>query len=171
MQHIYVEVRSKADAPSVDLARHLYTRLAPEPTLIITDRPLALHSALRKQWQKLVRQVMVERARTINAIKIREFSHLQLTMQRMRFAARPPSEDIMFNVYLIQPDDIEKAPTDFCRTIYTLSTLTPGQLDLLTEKIIPHGLLVLYSAPSSAEDGELLDISHQDQIVQVQSMG
>lgn len=155
MQHIYVEVRGQTDTPSVDLARHLYTRVASRPILIITDRPLALHGALRKQWQKIVRQVVVERARTINTTKIRELSLLQLTMQRMRFAARPPAEDIAFDVYLIQPSDVEKVPADFCRTAYALSTLTPAELDLLSEKIIPHGLLVICGTPTGPEDASV----------------
>jgi hypothetical protein len=61
-----------ANPGTKDIARHLYTRMYYGKVVIVTDRPMSVIGALRKQWLKLARKAQKERAGTLNPTRIKE---------------------------------------------------------------------------------------------------
>lgn len=70
MNDLYVELRDTTSATSWDIARHLFARQLNGNVAVVADNPVALLSAVKKQWARLERQVQRERASTLDATRI-----------------------------------------------------------------------------------------------------
>lgn len=130
-----------ANPSAKDLARHLYTRMSCGKVVIVTDKPVILLSALRKQWLKLARKVQKERASTLNATKIFELTNITARMHGLVFTTRWSPEDYVADVYIATLDQVLSWTPD-CRTMYLASKVTTEQAHLATAWM-PKGSLVV----------------------------
>src|SRR5215213_5231714 len=73
---------------SKDLARHMLTRYKSGKIAVVTDRPVVLMSATRKQWVKIIRRTARERSSTLNPRKQEISSELE-RLQSVAFTATP----------------------------------------------------------------------------------
>jgi hypothetical protein len=144
MHGLYIEKRSLngKTALSWDLAHHMYVR-SHGKVAIITDKPVALLAATKKQWFKLIRHVQRERASTLNATRIVELSNQAAYMQSMRFTAKPPEDLLDADVVFATADDFVRVPP-VCFTVYVTYSFEREQLHMLTSWMPKNGVVVIY---------------------------
>lgn len=123
------------------LARHLYTRTRCGRVVIITDNPISLHSALRRQWLKLSRKVFKEQASTLNAQRIQELSNVVCFMQNLIFSTDWPPDDNA-GVYIISPYQVLRYAPD-CRTMYVTCKMELEDIHKATAWMDRKSLVVL----------------------------
>jgi hypothetical protein len=127
---------------SHDLARHMLTQVERGKVAIVTDRPVVLMSAVRKQWMKIVRQFERERSSTLAKRK----EELVLDLERLRsvtFTATSPLEDPQANISFGTTEDFLQAPPT-CRTLYIVCTVEKHEQHMLASWMPPRGLVVVY---------------------------
>lgn len=130
-----------ANPSTKDLARHLYTRMSCGKVVIVTDKPLPLLSALRKQWLRLARKVQTERAKTLNVTRIYELSHAVSRMHNLRFTVQYPPDEYPSDVYIATLDQLLRWAPE-CRTMYVTCDVPREQLHLITFWMPTGGLVV-----------------------------
>lgn len=150
----YFELRKSGrseNSISADVMRHLHTRQHLGRAVVITDDPIPVLSAARKQWLKLSRSLQKQRSSTLNADKILKYTHAVTRMQRMHFTAKTPLERPEADIYFLSPDNITTLPID-CWTVYFLSC-TQTQKILPTLRQLPEGSLIVdYCSPINWEN-------------------
>ena len=145
MYALYVERRSinGKDTLSWDLAHHMYARLSHDKIIVVTDKPVELASATRRQWLKLMRKAARQRSETLNAARIAELTNRIGLMQMLRFSAKRPVDDISANVTFATADDfIGVAPV--CGTAYVTTDIERAKLYILTSWMPENGVVVMY---------------------------
>jgi hypothetical protein len=91
---LYHEERIVGSNPlSQDLAMHLYARVMCGKVAIVSEKPTALLSALRKQWVRIEQKVRHERSSTLNPTRLLELSHEISRIQTLKFTAKPPIDE------------------------------------------------------------------------------
>lgn len=145
MYALYTEQRSinGKNLLSWDLAHHLYLRSARDKVIVATDRPVELLSATRKQWFRLMRQVMRQRSSTLNAIRSIELSNQISYMQGLRFSAKQPKDYLEADVTFATVDDLIKV-TPICRTAYITYEVGKEKQHMLTSWMPPGGVVIMY---------------------------
>ena len=146
MESLYIERRSLAYGMTIssDIAHHLYTRQFEGTVLVIADAPFALLSAVRKQWHKVLRQVLRERSATLNTARIHGLNFQIAHMQQLRFALVNPHKPLpAVDVYFASPELLH-AFSAKCHTMYLAARVDDDGLSLLSERVVHHGLLVMY---------------------------
>ena len=144
MHGLYIEKRAmNGRALSWDLAHHMYIRAVQGKVAVVTDKPVELLAATRKQWLKLVRQVQRERSSTLNAIRIAEFTHQIAYMQNLHFTAKPPTDLLEADVTFAIANDFVKIPP-VCRTLYVTYPFATEKLHLLTSWMPRNSVVVIY---------------------------
>lgn len=146
MANCYFELRKKptnGNGLSTDTMRHLHTRQHLGKAVIISDRPVSMLGAARKQWLKLSRHVQNQRAATLDADKILKYTHVVTHMQHMRFTAKSPLEDPDADAFFISPEAIDALP-GHCLTVYVAGKMTDEQAEQLTSLVTPNALIVDY---------------------------
>jgi hypothetical protein len=128
---------------SLDLAHHMYARSLCGKMIVVTNKPKELLSATRKQWIRLSRQVMNERASTLNETRALELTHMLSRMQDMRFAAEVPDDLLEADVTFATIDDFVQVPP-ICPTVYVTCAVEREQLHLLTSWLPEQALVILY---------------------------
>lgn len=129
-------------ALSVDLARQILSHFNDGKIAIVTDKPLPLLSATRKQWQKIIRQAERKRSSVLNPRKFEiegELAHLR----RMTFTAKSPTDDPQGEVSFATTEQFLQAPP-ICQTLYITCGIERHELYMLTAWMPPHGLVVFY---------------------------
>ncbi|HKU18236.1 MAG TPA: hypothetical protein VJP80_03090 [Candidatus Saccharimonadales bacterium] len=128
MGQCYLELRKSrvrgTDSIVADIMRHLHTRQHLGKVVIISDQPVAILSAARKQWLKLSRIIQKQRAQTLNADKILKYTYTITHMQHMQFSATPPNERPEADVYFVTPEQTDTMPTN-CLSVYLMAP--PGE--------------------------------------------
>jgi hypothetical protein len=167
----YIEIRKTAargtDSVAADMMRHLHTRQHLGKAAVITDQPLAMLAAARKQWLKLSRAIQKQRAQTLNADKILKYTHTITHMQHLHFTAKGPLEAPDADVYFLEPTaaSLTVMPIQ-CWTIYLLSEPSlPTATDMLIQ-LPTEALLVDYrhTLPWQAELGLQPKEALEDQV-------
>ncbi len=157
MHALYTEQRpiNGKNLLSWDLAHHMYSRSVRDKVIVVTDKPVELLSATRKQWLKLMRQAMRQRASTLNTVRSIELTKQIAYMQRLKFSARKPKDYIEADVTFATADDLIKvAPV--CRTAYITCDIDKEKLHMVTSWMPEGGVVVLYTHLS------LVPITKQD---------
>lgn len=137
------EHRFTTNSGARDIANHLYGRMHYGKTVVIADRPQAFIGVLRKQWLKLARQKMIERARTLNAAKISELEGGVRYMLGLRFTRSYPPDEYPGDVYVVGVEEALLWPPE-CSTMYITAGIERHQLYLLTSWMRQHSLVVIY---------------------------
>lgn len=144
----YFELRKQSargtDSLAADIMRHLHARQHLGKAIIVSDQPIALLAASRKQWLKLARLLQKQRASTLNADKILKYTHTIAHMQHMRFTARAPLQFPEADVYFLKPEEMgELSPR--CYSTYITVTLQSDDCKMLCEQLPTQALVVDYA--------------------------
>jgi len=131
-----------ANPGTKDLAKHLYARMYYGKVVVVANRPLTVLSQLRKQWLKLARKVQKERASTLNAVRIREFSDILTHMHNLQFTFHYPPDEYPASVYIVTPEEILRWPPE-CRTMYVTCDVSAENLHMMTAWMPPISLVVM----------------------------
>jgi hypothetical protein len=132
----------KSKPLSKDLARHILTRYRTGKIAVVTDRPISLMSAARKQWMKIIRQTARERSSTLNPRKIEIGEELE-RLQHVTFTATPPIYDPQADICFATIEQfLQAAPV--CRTLYITCGAEKHELYMLASWMPPRGLVVIY---------------------------
>lgn len=144
----YYEVRtSRMFGPSTpiasDVARHLQSRQYLGTTIVVCETPLSQLSATRKQWLRLARTLLKQRASTLNAEEILRYTHSIMHMQHLQFIAEAPTKRAAAHIYFVTPNQLQYVPSD-CTTIYITTPPTASQLDSWLTMLPANALVVDY---------------------------
>jgi hypothetical protein len=145
MYVLYTEQRSISgkDTLSWDLAHHMYLRSVHEKVIVVTDKPVRLLSATRKQWLKLMRKAMRQRSETLNTIRSVELTNQISYMQNLSFSAKCPVGDLIADVTFATAEDfVGVAPV--CSTAYVTTRIEKARLHVLTSWMPENGVVVMY---------------------------
>lgn len=126
---------------AADLTRHLHTRQYLGRTVVICEQPIAMLSAIRKQWLRLSRSIQYQRSATLNVDKLLKYTHTITRMQRMQFTTKSPSDLLDADVYCLRPDDVQYLP-DECYTLYITVKIKRKQAEHIAHQL-PEGALVI----------------------------
>lgn len=128
-----------------DLAWHLYTPQIETEVLIVAKRPFELLREVRKEWMKITRIVQRQRAKSLDAARIAEFSKQIGYMQTLVFTTKLTREaPIDARVFFIEPSQINESIPQY-DTAYVTCVLHEAQRAILEARIIKDGMLILYS--------------------------
>lgn len=142
MRSLYFEERCLAGgAVSREIAYHLYARQLQGKVAVVTDTPVPILAAVRKQWIKLMRRAQRERSSTLNAIYLVEIGKQIARMQSMQFVAKTQLEAPDGDVFFVSPDQLLDMPP-ICHTLYVVSEIDDETLASLTTTM-PRGALVV----------------------------
>lgn len=146
MHGLYVEKRSLNGHGSLswDLAHHMYARSLRGKIAVVTDKPVELLSATRKQWLKILRRAQREQASTLNATRILELVRQISYMHGLEFAARAPDDLLVADVMFATAEDFVKIPP-ICPTVYVTYPFEKEKLHMLTSWLPKNSVVVVYS--------------------------
>lgn len=163
MHGLYREQRTVGSEPiSLDLARHLYTRMMCGKVAAVADKPTTLLAAVRKQWLKIERKLRRERSSTLDATRILELSHEIARMQSMTFTAKPPIDEPQADVLFATIDDFLRWPPQ-CKTMYVTCAVELEKVHMVTSWMVRHGLVVVYNnSHGQAKTQEASESATQD---------
>lgn len=125
------------------LADELVLRMHYGKIVIVVDNPTRYIVPLRKRWLRLARRVRVERASTLDPVKIAQLEYKEGYMRSMRFTAKYPPDEYPGNVYVVSLDKALLWPPE-CSTMFIVSDLELHEKYLLTAWMSSYSLVVLY---------------------------
>jgi hypothetical protein len=117
MHQLSVLCRSPRGSLSRDMAEGMLERGLYGKIAVVTDKPVILLSATKKQWLKLTRRVQRERSSILNAIKASELTQQITWMQSIRFSAKTPDDLLEAHVTFATAEEFVRVPPA-CRTLY-----------------------------------------------------
>lgn len=143
----YIELRKIAargtDSIAADIMRHLHTRQHLGKAAVITNQPLPILAASRKQWLKLSRALQKQRASTLHADKILKYTHSIAHMQHMRFTSKSALEAPNADVYFMTPDQLYIMPVN-CWSVYVLHEPPIKEAQAMMYQLPAEALVVDY---------------------------
>lgn len=140
-----VERRSIDGRPlALCLAYSLMERAAKGKVVVATDRPAATLAATRKQWLRLERKIWVERASTLNAVRILELTDRLSSMRSVTFSSKLPSDlFLLADVTFATADELALAAPE-CKTLYVTYDFPKEKLHLMTSWMPRGGVVIVY---------------------------
>src|SRR5689334_14469482 len=134
----YLELRTSSargtDSLAADIMRHLHSRKTLGKAAVISDQPLVILSAARKQWLKLARTIQKQRSSTLNADKILKYTNTISRMQHMQFTDKSPLEKPDADVYFLKPEPGVLLPLQ-CWSLYVVTPTDPNVTGELVEQL------------------------------------
>lgn len=143
MHNLSVLHCSPASSLAHDLAERIYERGMQGQVAVVTDKPIVLLAATRKQWLKLMRRAQRDRSSTLNASKIAQLSQQIAWMQSLRFTATAPDDLLEADVTFATAEDFVRMPP-ICQTVYVTYEFDKAKLHMLTSWMPTGGLVVIY---------------------------
>lgn len=119
------------------LARQIQGRVA-----VVTDRPIPLMSATRKQWLKIIRHVERERSSTLSARRF-ELTDELAYLKNVTFTAERPIADPQASICFATVEDFLQAPP-ICNTLYITCQIERHEQYMLASWMPPRSLVVVY---------------------------
>jgi hypothetical protein len=126
---------------SVDIASHFSRRYG--QAIVVTDRPVNMMAAVKKQWIRLEHKLKIERARSLDHERIRTLCEQLEYMQGVKFSAKPPEDMLCADITFATADDFV-ATSSLCQTVYVTYEFMPVKLHMLTSWMPREGLIVIY---------------------------
>lgn len=129
---------------SRDIAKLLFDPVLNGRVVVVTDKPVVLHSTVRRRWQYMTRRLQVDRSRTLNHAEIDDIDHQLYFARRIRFSSSSPKDDELdADITFMKPSDcLRVAPV--CRTLYVTCEVPREKLHLMTAWMPKGGRVVLY---------------------------
>lgn len=143
MNQLSVIIRELRGSLAKDLADEILERGPYGKIAVVTDNPVILLSATKKQWLKLARRKQKERASTLNSLKVSELTQQISWMQSLRFSAKAPDDLLEAQVTFATAEDFVRVPPE-CRTVYVAYRFEEAKLHMLTSWMSKGGLVVIY---------------------------
>jgi hypothetical protein len=128
---------------SRQLAEHIVAHGTQGKMAVVTDKPIALLSSVRKQWLRLIRLTECERSSTLNSARKEQLEiHLEW-MRQLKFTSKTPEDLLEANVTFATADDFVCTPPD-CRIVYITYSFERARLHMLTSWMPRNGVVVIY---------------------------
>lgn len=143
MNQLSVMIRELRGSLSKDLAEEILERGLYGKIAIVTDKPVILLSATRKQWLKLMRNIQRERSSTLDTAKIAKLTQQIAWMQSCRFSAKVPDDLLEAHVTFATTEDFGRIPP-ICQTIYVTYEVEREKQHILTSWMPKNSLVVIY---------------------------
>jgi uracil DNA glycosylase len=134
-------------ALSWDLIHHIFHHRLDE-AVVITEKPVALMSASRKQWFKLLRQVQKERASTLDVQRIQELDKTVLFLNSRVFTLKQSQAASQKSIFYRSFEEFVLSPLK-CDILYVTHSINTQELEKLTKSISQRGRMILYDRPKS----------------------
>jgi hypothetical protein len=145
MHELVIEKRPLNNKPlSRDLAELLFDSTIYGKIVVVTDKPVVLHSTIRRRWQHMTRCLHVDRSRTLNHSKIGDINNQLYFARRIRFSSSSPEDDVLDAdiTFMDTSDCVRVAPT--CRTLCIVCDVPKEKLHLMTAWMSKGSRVVLY---------------------------
>lgn len=134
-------------SPVGSLSRDLAVRICDDgmqgKVAVVTDKPIVLLAATRKQWLRLIRRAQRNRSSTLNTLKVSQLSQQIAWMQSLRFTATAPDDLLEADVTFATAEDFVRIPP-MCRVIYVTYEFEKEKLHMLTSWMPRGGVVVIY---------------------------
>ena len=127
---------------SYDLAHHMLARQLQGRIAVVTDRPVPLMSAVRKQWLKIIRHMERERSSTLSVRRL-ELADELVRLESVTFTAERPINDPQASICFANVEDFLQAPP-VCNTLYITRRIERHEQYMLASWMPPRGLVVVY---------------------------
>ncbi len=140
---LYSEIRELGNTTlSYDLAHHMLARQLQGRIAVVTDRPVPLMSAVRKQWLKIIRHMERERSSTLTARRLELTDELE-RLKNATFTTERPIADPQASICFATVEDfLQAAPV--CNTLYIACKVERHEQYMLTSWMPPRSLVVVY---------------------------
>lgn len=143
MNQLSVLYRSPRGSLSRDIAEEILERSLYGKIAVVTDKPVILLSATKKQWLKLMRRAQRDRSSTLDATKVSELTQRISWMQSIRFSAKAPDDLLEAHVTFATAEDFARIPP-ICRTLLVSYEFEREKLYMITSWMVKGGLVVIY---------------------------
>lgn len=145
MHTLVIERRQAVGARSLatDLAERLVDNVYQGKAVVVSDKPVALLSAVRKQWLRAERKIWNERARTLSAARISELTSQLAYMEQISFTAKPPDDFLEADITFATADDFIRVAPD-CKTMFVTYDFPRLKLHMITSWMPRNGVVVIY---------------------------
>lgn len=144
MHNLTVERLSLRGKPlSYSLATHIRERARFGKIAVVTARPACLLPSLRKQWAHLIRNLQIERARTLQVGRIHELNEELSRMQNLTFTAKSPDDVLEADVSIATVNSFLKV-APMCPTMFVACKLTNLELHMVTSWMPPNAIVTIY---------------------------
>lgn len=140
---LIVEHRRPGIAVSIDLALHMSQRRSQGTIAVVTDRPQALMSSVRKQWLKLIRHMQREKSSTLSRRRKDELTEVIHSMQTTGFTARDPTDDPLAHISFATVEQFIATPPE-CATLYVAEPIPKLSQHMLVSWMPRSGQVVIY---------------------------
>ncbi|HJP96654.1 MAG TPA: hypothetical protein VJ843_04785 [Candidatus Saccharimonadales bacterium] len=144
MDDLYIELRTlHRGSMSHDIAQHLFTRQFLGRAIVLSDRPMALASAVGKQWQQLCRDVQRARSSTLQTSRVREMDREITHMQQLKIVGQLSAKPLVAADVLIIDPATTPIPNG-CQTLYIACKLPDKTLRKVLHAMPSHAVVVRY---------------------------
>lgn len=148
----YVEFKASQNHKNTlapNIAQHLHLRQYLGSAIVVCDNPVALLSAVRKQWLRMSRQLQTRRAATLNTEEILRYTRSIMRMQRLQFAAKTPEEAPYATIFFVSPAQLRYPPPE-CYSLYLVAS-APDTIEQFVSHMPDNALIVSYHDESLTE--------------------
>jgi hypothetical protein len=141
---IIVNRARKSNVPlSKELAYEMQERCIYGNVAVVTDKPVALMSSVRKQWLRLIRLAERERASTLNHARKYELDQSIWRMRNASFTAQDPADDPIAYISFATAERFRRFPP-MCSTLYIVGPTEKLEKHMLTSWMPRNGRVVIY---------------------------
>lgn len=128
---------------SKELAYEIQERCIYGNVAVVTDKPVALMSSVRKQWLRLIRLAERERASTLNHARKYELDQSIWRMRNASFTAQDPAHDPVAYVSFASAEQFRQFPP-MCSTLYIVGPTEKLKIHMLVSWMPRNGRVVVY---------------------------
>lgn len=141
---IIVNRARRSNVPfSKELAYEIQERCIYGNVAVVTDKPVALMSSVRKQWLRLIRLAERERASTLNHARKYELDQSIWRMRNASFTAQDPADDPVAYVSFATAERFRQFPP-MCSTLYIVEPVEKLEKHMLTSWMTRNGRVIIY---------------------------
>lgn len=129
---------------SRDLTELLFNSTYFGKIVVVTDRPVVLHSVIRRRWRYMTQRLQIDRSRTLNHSEIGDINNRLHFAHHVRFSSKVPEDDLLdAGITFIKPSDCARlAPA--CQILFVTCKVPRERLYLMTAWMPKGGRVILY---------------------------
>lgn len=145
MHNLQVELRELRSnmSLSMDLAQQISERSLSGKIVVVAQNPRSSYASVKKQWQRLIRQIEKERSGTLGSVQITKLQNEIRRMRELTFSFSFSNFELDAGVTFASADDLVEMPP-ICQTIFVTYDFERTKLHLLTSWLPLHSLVVIY---------------------------
>lgn len=129
---------------SRNLAELLFNYIYYGKIVVVADKPVVLHSTIRRRWKYMTRRLQVDRSRTLNRSEIDNINNQLYVARCAHFSSKPPDDDLLTAdiTFMTLSDCMHIAPS--CQTLCVTCEVPREKLHLMTAWMSKGGKVILY---------------------------